>query len=248
MDIIAAKKAAQQFVKDWAGRGDEKQDTQNYWNQLLRTVYGVEVPEQYIQYEKPVAKGFIDGYIADTKVLIEQKGKDLDLDVKEPRQGKMVTPYEQARDYVSQLALQEKPAFIITCNFQTIRIYDCRIQPQYDRKTDTWHAPYEEIRLEELPNEYRRLGFLANVRDRNIKKEMEVSIQAGELVGLIYDKLLSQYQDPDSEETQKSLNMLCVRLVFCFYAEDAEIFSERSTTVFHDYLKEHRNDARTALI
>ena len=248
MDIIAAKKAAQQFVKDWAGRGDEKQDTQNYWNQLLRTVYGVEVPEQYIQYEKPVAKGFIDGYIADTKVLIEQKGKDLDLDAKEPRQGKMVTPYEQARDYVSQLALQEKPAFIITCNFQTIRIYDCRIQPQYDRKTDTWHAPYEEIRLEELPNEYRRLGFLANVRDRNIKKEMEVSIQAGELVGLIYDKLLSQYQEPDSEETQKSLNMLCVRLVFCFYAEDAEIFSERSTTVFHDYLKEHRNDARTALI
>ena len=114
MDIIAARKAAQQFAKDWADRGDEKQDTQNYWNQLLRTVYGVEVPEQYIQYEKPVAKGFIDGYIADTKVLIEQKGMKFDLDAKEPRQGKMVTPYEQARDYVAQLALQEKPAFIIT--------------------------------------------------------------------------------------------------------------------------------------
>ena len=248
MDIIAARKAAQQFAKDWADRGDEKQDTQNYWNQLLRTVYGVEVPEQYIQYEKPVAKGFIDGYIADTKVLIEQKGMKFDLDAKEPRQGKMVTPYEQARDYVAQLALQEKPAFIITCNFQTIRVYDCRIQPQYNRKTDTWHAPFEEIQLKDLPDEFRRLGFLANVRDRNIKKEMEVSIQAGELVGLIYDKLLSQYQDPDSEETQKSLNQLCVRLVFCFYAEDAEIFSERSTTVFHDYLREHRKDARTALL
>ncbi|MBR2546858.1 MAG: class I SAM-dependent DNA methyltransferase [Eubacterium sp.] len=248
MDIIVAKKAAEKFAKDWADRGDEKQDTQNYWNQLLRTVFDVEVPEQYIQYEKPVAKGFIDGYIADTKVLIEQKGMKFDLDAKEPRQGKMVTPYEQARDYVSQLAVQEKPNFIVTCNFQTIRIYDCRIQPQYDRKTDTWHAPYEEIELKDLPTEFRRLGFLANVRDRNIKKEMEVSIQAGDLVGLIYDKLLSQYQDPDSEETQKSLNMLCVRLVFCFYAEDAEIFSERSTSVFHDYLKAHRNDARTALL
>ena len=248
MDIIVAKKAAEKFAKDWADRGDEKQDTQNYWNQLLRTVFDVEVPEQYIQYEKPVAKGFIDGYIADTKVLIEQKGMKFDLDAKEPRQGKMVTPYEQARDYVSQLAVQEKPNFIVTCNFQTIRIYDCRIQPQYDRKTDTWHAPYEEIELKDLPTEFRRLGFLANVRDRNIKKEMEVSIQAGDLVGLIYDKLLSQYQDPDSEETQKSLNMLCVRRVFCFYAEDAEIFSERSTSVFHDYLKAHRNDARTALL
>ena len=248
MDIIAAKKAARQFVSDWTDRGDEKQDTQNYWNQLLRTVYGVEVPEQYIQYEKPVAKGFIDGYIADTKVLIEQKGLKIDLDVKEPRQGRMVTPYEQARDYVSQLAQQEKPDFIITCNFQTIRIYDCSVQPKYNRKTDTWYAPFEEIQLQELPEEYRRLGFLANVKDRNIKKEIEISIQAGELVGLIYDKLLSQYKDPDSEETQKSLNQLCVRLVFCLYAEDACVFSETSTTIFHDYLQEYRNDARTALI
>lgn len=74
MDIIEQKRAAEQFVKDWMARGDEKQDTQNYWNQLLRTVYGVSVPEQYIAYEKPVAKGFIDAYIADTRVLIEQKG------------------------------------------------------------------------------------------------------------------------------------------------------------------------------
>ena len=87
MDIVERRKAAKQFVEDWKGRGDEKQDTQNFWNQLLRTVFGVDVPEQYIQYEKPVAKGFIDAYIPDTKVLIEQKGIDIDLDDKEPRQG-----------------------------------------------------------------------------------------------------------------------------------------------------------------
>lgn len=156
MDIVEQKKAAEQFVNDWTGRGDEKQDTQNYWNQLLRTVYGVSVPEQYIAYEKPVAKGFIDAYIADTRVLIEQKGMAFDLDVKEPRQGRMVTPYEQARDYVSQLSLSEKPRYIITCNFQKIRIYDCNIQPSYNRKTDTWYAPFEEIELKDLVTEYRR--------------------------------------------------------------------------------------------
>lgn len=247
-DIITSRKAAAQFVSDWLNRGDEKQDTQNYWNQLLRTVYGVEVPEQYIQYEKPVAKGFIDAYIPDTKVLIEQKGMNVNLDGKESRQGKMVTPYEQAHNYVSQLALQDKPTYIITCNFQTIRIYDCRIQPKYDRKTDTWYAPYEEIQLKDLPEEFRRLGFLANVKDRNIKKEIEVSVQAGNLVGIIYDKLLSQYQNPESEEVQKSLNQLCVRLVFCLYAEDAGIFNENNTSSFYDYMKAHRNDARTALI
>ena len=246
MDIIEQKRAAEQFVKDWMARGDEKQDTQNYWNQLLRTVYGVSVPEQYIAYEKPVAKGFIDAYIADTRVLIEQKGMAFDLDVKEPRQGRMVTPYEQARDYVSQLSLTEKPRYIITCNFQTIRIYDCNIQPSYDRKTDTWYAPFEEIELKDLLTEYRRLSFLVNVDDQNIKKEMEISIQAGELVGIIYDELLKQYKDPEEPETQKSLNQLCVRFVFCFYAEDADIFGKPA--MFHDYLQKHRSEARQALI
>ena len=223
MDIVEQKKAAEQFVNDWTGRGDEKQDTQNYWNQLLRTVYGVSVPEQYIAYEKPVAKGFIDAYIADTRVLIEQKGMAFDLDVKEPRQGRMVTPYEQARDYVSQLSLSEKPRYIITCNFQKIRIYDCNIQPSYNRKTDTWYAPFEEIELKDLVTEYRRLNFLVNVEDQNIKKEMEISIQAGDLVGIIYDELLKQYKNPDDPETQKSLNQLCVRFVFCFYADYTEV-------------------------
>ena len=246
MDIVEQKKAAEQFVADWTDRGDEKQDTQNYWNQLLRTVYGVSVPEQYIAYEKPVAKGFIDGYIADTRVLIEQKGMAFDLDVKEPRQGRMVTPYEQARDYVSQLSLSEKPRYIITCNFQKIRIYDCDIQPSYNRKTDTWYAPFEEIELKDLATEYRRLNFLVNVEDQNIKKEMEISIQAGDLVGIIYDELLKQYKDPDDPETQKSLNQLCVRFVFCFYAEDADIFGKPA--MFHDYLQAHRSEARQALI
>ncbi len=246
MDIVEQKKAAEQFVADWIGRGDEKQDTQNYWNQLLRTVYGVSVPEQYIAYEKPVAKGFIDGYIADTRVLIEQKGMAFDLDVKEPRQGRMVTPYEQARDYVSQLSLSEKPRYIITCNFQKIRIYDCNIQPSYNRKTDTWYAPFEEIELKDLVTEYKRLNFLVNVEDQNIKKEMEISIQAGDLVGIIYDEILKQYKDPDDPETQKSLNQLCVRFVFCFYAEDADIFGKPA--MFHDYLQAHRSEARQALI
>ena len=246
MDIVAQKKAAEQFAGDWLGRGDEKQDTQNYWIQLLRTVYGVDKPEQYIAFEKPVAKGYIDAYIAETHVLIEQKGMALDLDAKEPRQDKMVTPYEQARDYVSQLPLMEKPRYIITCNFRTIRIYDCNIQPSYNRKTDTWTQPYEEIELKDLPTEYRRMNFLVNVEDQHIRKEMEVSIQAGDLVGVIYDELLKQYNDPNDPETMKSLNQLCVRFVFCLYAEDAGIFGKPA--MFHDYLQAHRSEARQALI
>ena len=247
MDIVERRKAARKFVDDWKNRGDEKQDKENFWNQLLRTVFEVGVPEQYIQYEKPVAKGYIDAYIPETKILIEQKGKDINLDDKEPRQGKLVTPYEQARDYVAQLGLDEKPAFIVTSNFKTFRIYDCRIQPSYDRKTDTWYAPYEEIKLEELPNEFQRMGFLSSNKDIHIKRELELSLKAGELVGKIHDRFLEQYNDPMAKKTQNSLNILCTRLVFCLYAEDAGLFGD--TNAFIKYLSKYEPaDIRQALL
>lgn len=57
--------AAKQFAQDWAGRGDEKQDTQLFWVALLQKVYEVEEPDKYIQFELPVKlshTSFIDGY------------------------------------------------------------------------------------------------------------------------------------------------------------------------------------------
>jgi hypothetical protein len=73
--------AAKQFAADWAGRGDEKQETQSFWLSLLQKVYGVSEPDKFIQFEKTVRVvvhktgketiKFIDGYIPETKVLIE---------------------------------------------------------------------------------------------------------------------------------------------------------------------------------
>lgn len=68
----------------------------------------------------------------------------------------------------------------------------------------------------------------------HLKREMEVSIAAGEIVGLLYDALYKQYASPQAEQSLKSLNKLCVRLVFCLYAEDAGIFGRHG--MFHDYL------------
>ena len=66
---------------------------------------------------------------------------------------------------------------------------------------------------------------------------MEVSIAAGEIVGLLYDAFAKQYVDPTSERSMKSLNVLCVRLVFCLYADDAAIFGKRG--LFHSYLADN---------
>ena len=94
----------------------------------------------------------------------------------------------------------------------------------------------KQILLKDLPKEYYRLQFLTDTGNKNLKKEMEISLKAGELVGKLYDAILKQYKNPESPETLKSLNMLCVRLVFCLYAEDAGIFGKHE--MFGNYMKQ----------
>ncbi len=224
------KLAARQFAADWAGHGDEKQETQSFWLALLRTVYGIAEPEKFIDFEVPVKldhTSFIDGLIRDTRVLIEQKGRDIDLHKGAAQSdGSFLTPFQQARRYAGYLPHDQNPRWIVVCNFQTFEIHDMN-RPNDEPET---------VALADLEREYHRLQFLVDTGDENIKKEMEVSLKAGEIVGVLYDALLRQYKDPASPETLKSLNALCVRLVFCLYAEDAGIFGGHG--MFHDYLRD----------
>ena len=240
MTDVQQRTAAKAFTKYWTGRGDEKQETQRFWIDLLRNIYGVDEPEKAILFEVPVKldhTSFIDGFIPETRVLIEQKSADVNLK-RGARQsdGSILTPYGQARRYAGYLPHNQNPRWIVVCNFQEFHIHDM------NRPND---EP-EIVRLADLEKEYPRLQFLVDTGDSNIKKEMEVSLKAGEIVGVLYDELLKQYKDPESAETLKSLNALCVRLVFCLYAEDAGIFGGRG--MFHNYLQSHAGEARRALI
>ena len=234
------KAAVKSFVKTWIGRGDEKQDTQSFWLAFLRDVFGVEKPEEIIRFELPVKlshTSFIDCYIENTHVLIEQKGKDIDLRKGyKQSDGSMMTPFQQARRYAGYLPHNMNPRWIIVCNFQEFHIHDM------NRPNDT----AEVIALADLEKEIHRLKFLVDTGNERIKKEMEISLQAGELVGKLYEALLKEYHNPGEEEL-KSLNKLCVRLVFCLYAEDAGIFGKPN--MFHDYLRSFQpKNIRKALI
>ena len=229
MTINEQKAAARTFAEQWAGRGDEKQETQTFWLTLLQKVFGVEDPAEPIQFELPVKidhTSFIDAYLPGTRVLVEQKGCEVDLR-KGYRQsdGSLLTPFQQARRYAGYLPHNQNPRWIVVCNFREFHIHDM------NRPND---AP-EVLLLSELEQQFHRLQFLVDTGSEHSKREMEVSIKAGELVGLLYDEILQQYKDPANPESLKSLNMLCVRLVFCLYAEDAGIFGRRS--MFHDYLQ-----------
>jgi hypothetical protein len=220
--------AAKRFAADWQGKGYEKGQSQPFWLSLLRDVYGVEHPEQFISFEDKVHidnTSFIDGTIAATKVLIEQKalGKDLKKPIRQS-DGTLLTPFQQAKRYITELPLSQHPRWVVTCNFGMFLVYDME-RPGGDP---------EEILLENLPAEFYRLSFLTDTGNEHIKRETEVSIAAGRIVGLLYAAFSKQYVNPSSERTLKSLNMLCVRIVFCLYAEDAGIFGRHG--MFHDYL------------
>ncbi len=235
------KKAAKAFVEKWQGRGYEKGETQLFWVELLQTVYGVENPASYMECEVQVQlenTSFIDIYLPATKVMIEQKSINKDLS-KAIRQsdGTMLTPLQQLKRYAAALGYFKYPRWGITCNFQEFYIYDMG-QPNGEPAI---------LKLEDLPREYHRLNFLVDMGDDRIKRELEVSLNAGTLVGRMYEMLLKQYGENPTEEMLKSLNMLIVRIVFCLYAEDAGIFGRRN--MFHDYLADFQpKHFRRALI
>ena len=233
--------AAKAFAKNWKDRGYEKGDSQIFWVELLTTVFGVTEISQFISFEDQVHldhASFIDGYIEKTHVMIEQKSinKSLTAAIRQS-DGSMLTPFEQAKRYSSELPYSKRPRWIVTSNFQSFYIYDME-KPGGDP---------EIIQLENLEKEYYRLQFLVDEENTNLQREMEVSIAAGEIVGLLYDALAKQYVDPTTERAMKSLNILCVRMVFCLYAEDAGIFGQHG--MFHDYLEEFdARKMRTAMI
>ena len=225
------QKAAKKFSENWKGKGYEKGESQKFWLDLLCNVFGITDFTNFIEFEDQVKldhTSFIDGYIPSTKVLIEQKSidKDLKASIKQS-DNTYLTPFQQAKRYITELPVSQHPRWVITCNFKSFLVYDME-QP---------NGEPEEILLANLEKEVYRLSFITEQGNERIKKELEVSKKAGDIIGEIYDALLAQYHDGKnpSPETLKSLNMLCVRIVFCLYAEDAGIFGHKS--IFGEYLK-----------
>ena len=233
--------AVKQFIKNWTGKGYEKGESQPFWLQLLGEVLQVEHPAQFIRFENQVMldhTSFIDGIIASTHVLIEQKSLDKNLNqpVKQS-DGSLLTPFQQAKRYAAELPYSQRPRWIVTCNFAQFYIYDME-------------KPFGEpeiVYLKDLERDYYRLQFLVDSKNKHVEQEMQVSVAAGAIVGRLYDALLAQYKDATNTRSLQSLNMLCVRLVFCLYAEDAGIFGRKN--MFHDYLQPYAaKDLRRALI
>lgn len=228
MDTKKQKQSAKEFKDFWQTKGYEKGQTQQFWSMLLRDVFQVQHLEDFIEFEKQVkikSTNFIDAYIPTTKVLIEQKSHEVDLNKSSKQSNnEELTAYQQAKRYADEMPYSLRPRWIITCNFLEFHIHDM----------ETPKAEPTIIKLSNFENDYQKLSFIADTKTKEIRKEEEISIKAGEIVGKIYDNLLTKYLNPESKQTLHSLNVLCVRLVFLLYAEDSNIFPKKNQ--FYNYM------------
>lgn len=243
MTLAEQREAARQFYNKWHGKGREDEDARSYWIDILQNIFGMDHVTDRVDFEKKVigADGNtkrIDVYIPETRVLIEQKSIGVTLDKAQAGHDGM-TPYEQAKMYDNGLPVSQKARWIITSNFAEIWIYNMDTKKPEDSVV--------KIQLSELPDRFSMLDFLMNKTVRKVTEEMELSLKAGELVGKIHDRFLEQYNDPMAKKTQNSLNILCVRLVFCLYAEDAGLFGPKDA--FSKYVSQYEpKDIRNALL
>lgn len=240
MKEVEQRKAAKAFAEKWKGIGDEKQDTHTFWIELFQKVFGVKDATDQFKFEYRVKREavngkrdttvtYIDALLPKTQVLVEQKSITVDLDSAYKQSDKQgLTPFGQAMQYNAWLPVDLRAKWIVVCNFEEFRIHDLN-DPT---------APPVILKLSELEDKFHALDFMIDSTVEKVTIEEEISFKAGQLVGRLYDELLKCYKDPSSKDSLHSLNVLCVRLVFCLYAEDAGIFGRRR--MFHDYLAPYR--------
>lgn len=240
------KSAAKKFVERWRNaEGNEQRESNKFWIELCGEVLGISNPTHVLDFERKVKGRRIDVFYEDMGVLIENKSRGVDLDESEQRgkdkygNPRMVTPYEQARWYADTIVPRSvMPKWIITCNFDEIRIYN--LDDEYAEDN------YETLLLEELPEQYHRLSFFTRKENSRLEREKDLSVKAGEVVGKLYDAFAKAYIDiENNEREQRSLNVLITRIVFLLFAEDADLLQERDA--FYKYLKNfqvsHMRDA-----
>ena len=233
------KKAAKQFVERWkAAEGNEQRESNSFWIELCQGVLGIANPTHVLDFERKVKGKRIDVFYEDMGILIENKSRGVDLDEAEQRgkdkrgNPRFVTPFEQAKWYADNITPRSvMPKYIVTCNFDEIRIHDLDDEDAEDS--------FESIALDELPDQLHRLSFFVRKENSRIEREKALSVAAGEVVGRLYDALSAAYIDIENDvEEQRSLNILITRIVFLLYAEDAGILQEHQA--FYKYMKNHQ--------
>lgn len=226
------KQAAKKFVERWQqAEGNEDREARSFLIELLQDVLGIKDPTKVLDFERRVKGRKIDAFYEDMGILLEAKSRKPGILDERRNNGAygFETPYEQAKWYANELPSSIKPRWIIVTDFDEFRIHDL--------DTENPEREYVSVKLEDLPEQSYLFDFFFDKSQSRLVKEKELSVEAGEIVGRLYNSLMAQYKNIDTDaHEQRSLNILIVRFVFLLYAEDAGLLQEHQA--FLKYMRD----------
>ena len=235
--MAGTKADAEKFAREWAGKGDENQDTQRFWIAFFQDVLDCPDAISRLRFEVPVAtaasehKGYIDVLVPSAGVIVEQKSLGIDLAKPEKRQGRMVTPAQQALAYAQGMNLSEQPRYIVACNFSEMWVYDreddalCKNEPRFC------------LPLCELAKNLPAVQFLKGAGEAPATLAQAVSKDAGKIMAALHDLAAASFDDADTPENHHALSVLMTRLMFLMFCEDAGLVAPNA---FRDYVDHYK--------
>jgi hypothetical protein len=125
--------------------------------------------------------------------------------------------------------LKHAPRFAILTDFKNLVAKDLKLGKNLD------------ILIKDLPNHYAFFLPLAGSEVYHSTNDNEADRNAAYKMAQLYDLLVTQNANAyHSKESIHNLNIFLSRLLFCYFAEDTEIFESES--IFTDTLAQHTNE------
>lgn len=239
------RQRVKEFVARWEKGGREKQDCHPFWEDLMESVLGVKTGRDWLNFEKDVpvpvvttednqTVKWLDCYVKHSRIVIEQKSSNVSLDKKQP-QGEnkpALDAKQQAQEYYRNLKQFERGNYTIACNFKEFIV----VNQNKDKGEDGAEVRFS---LKSLVSEdkWKDLRDVLNDGKKNEGEAVQddAAKTASEFIKQLYSILKNQYQKNElTREVYHSMNVFCVRLVFCLYADDAGVFDK---DVFRTFLE-----------
>jgi type I restriction-modification system DNA methylase subunit len=207
------KTRAVTFTNKWKEESKERAEKDSFWNDFF-DVFGIS-RYRVATFEKSVKKsgggqGYIDLFWKG-QILIEHKSKGKSLE----------KAFEQAKDYFPGLKENELPKYILVCDFENFHLYNLGENTEH------------KFTIHDFLNNVHLFGFIAGYKQRVYKDEDPVNIDAAELMGKLHDRL------EEVGYTGHALEIYLVRLLFCLFAEDTNIFEKG---IFAEYIDIHTKE------
>jgi hypothetical protein len=216
------RERAEQFKTEWRGAKDERAEAQTFTNEFFN-IFGL-VRRDYAQFEKPIQKkneagtSFADLFWTG-KLIIESKSANKDSNKHWEK------TLEQAKEYVEDLFVYQRPQFILLMNFKRFQIHKVNL------KGDKVKIEFlSEIKIEDLPDRLEEFSFFPDFAYRLEEDGLILNQQAATRMANLYEAIEHKGYN------RNDISVLLARILFCLFAEDTGIFEKKT---FENYINDN---------